>query len=85
VIDEMELHRTMLERDGICDGLDPAQAARSAKLQFGSTATARDYARDAWTFGHAPRQQLSPPAGHRHGLPGRGTPWSACAYGGPVA
>jgi hypothetical protein len=51
LMEEMEFHRRMLERDKMREGLERDGAMREARQQFGNAVTAQERAREAWTFG----------------------------------
>jgi predicted permease len=50
LMEEMEFHRRMLERDQARVGLDGERAIRAARQQFGNAVAAQEYAGEVWTF-----------------------------------
>ena len=48
--EELELHRSLVEREGLEEGLTPEQARRRARLRMGNETLARDDARSVWSF-----------------------------------
>lgn len=49
--EEMELHRVLVEQEGLEAGLTPEEAAHQARLRMGNETLAREDSRALWSFG----------------------------------
>jgi putative ABC transport system permease protein len=50
LVDEIRLHREMLEEEFRREGMSREEAARAAARQFGNAGAAEDWSRDEWSF-----------------------------------